>query len=246
MKIGNIPFIQKMRISLLISLTLLIFGCKNGCKNGTSSQTDQQKDSALAAHADSVELANAVNPLLVDSIKPPSLRDTVKLTDYGKDSLRMVVAFQLAANHMSRALKEKNALQFARFAPPVQVQKSGGENNYLQMLLRAFKEDQGVVSKVVAGPIKRVAAALDDSGYVHGWYCLIPVRRFVSYGNGDMEVEMQWFGGQTLNDGKKCYFLNVTKIEREKILSLIPDLRFVLDPEASNFDPSAAEPSPEQ
>jgi len=223
------PLYLPMKFGPLLILCFFLVSCKNGCN-----QTKvNPQDSAIVLKVDSAKFfAERNNPMTADSIMPPSLKDTAKLDEYGKDSLRLGVAFQYAANEMCRVLKQKNAAAYVKFTPPAVLTKYGGEKKFMASLNRFFQEETGEVDRIVAGPIKRVAASTDDQGYSHGWYCLMPVRRFIRSNTGEVAMEMQWFGGQTLDAGKHIYFLNVTKVPRDKILSLMPDLRFVLDPEA--------------
>ena len=169
------------------------------------------------------------NPMTADSITPSDIKDTAKLSEYGKDSLRMGIAFQRAANDMCRSIKTHDALGYLRFTPPNIIRVFGGKEKFLASLKKNFESETRYAERVVAGPVKRVAAAIDDEGYSHGWYCLMPVRQFLVDG-GNKVMDMQWFGGQTL-DGIHFYFINVTDVSKEHIAQLMPDLRYVLDPE---------------
>lgn len=102
---------------------------------------------------------------------------------------------------------------------------------YMDRLKTLFATDKPQFDRIVSGPVKKIAPAIDDEGYGHGWYCLMPVRRFTTV-NGKKTMEMQWLGGQTLDMGKNIYFIDITGAPREKILQIMPDLRFVLDEEA--------------
>lgn len=215
-----------MRSILILTGIFILAGCRNGCQK-----------TEVPGSGDTTAIAPTPkdnNPMTADSIIPPSLKDTAGMPEYNKDSLRMAIAFQRAANQLCGVLKNKDAEGYLKYTPPAVLKVFKGQTSlYLAKLREGFAAEAGTTDRIVAGPMKRVSAALDDQGYSHGWYCLMPVRRFVTT-NGKRVMEMQWFGGQSLDEGRTCYFLNVTNIERNKILSLIPDLRFVLDLEASN------------
>lgn len=221
-----------MRRIYLVLVPLLIFSCKNGCNKTGKTETEGSDTTQTSTGPGGIKNIN--DPMTADSIVPPSLKDTAKFTElYDKDSLRMAIAFQLAANEMCKVLKQKNAEGFVKFTPPAVIKVFGGEEKFVANLKKGFAEESGTIDRIVAGPVKRAAASTDDQGYSHGWYCLIPVRRFVQQG-GEVVMELQWFGGQTLDEGKKIHFMNVTKVPRDKIINLMPDLALVLDQEASN------------
>ena len=164
-----------------------------------------------------------------DSIIPPSLKDTLGLDEYGKDSLKMCVAFQLAANKLSRAYMEKDVLTYSSFTPPEILKMYGGPEKYRSRVKELLSQDHVEFDHIISGPVKRVQAAVDNDGFAHGWYCLMPVRNYIKK---DGKMEMQWLGGQTLDGGKTIYFLDITGKPKEQILQIMPDLvHFVLDQE---------------
>lgn len=171
------------------------------------------------------------DPMIADSIAAPSLKDTAGLDEYGKDSLKISAAFQHAANVLSRAYREKDVVTYAQFTPPAIIKMYGGADIYRSKVKAYMQQDSLVFTRVVCGPVKRIQPAIDNEGYAHGWYCLMPVRRFRNSGGKEI-MEIQWLGGQTLDLGKTIYFLDVTGKPREQIMQIMPDLRFVLDQEA--------------
>lgn len=205
----------------LSGVLITLFSC-TGNKPSTDEKSGVEQKNNSAAN----------DPMIADSITPSSVKDTQMLSEYGKDSLKMSAAFQRAANGMARSLKAHDALAYTAYTPPTILQKFGGKERFVQSLRSNFEAEKRQVERVVAGPIKNIAAALDDQGYEHGWYCLMPVRQFLNE-DGKKVMEMQWFGGQSLN-GKDFYFINITDIPREHILQIMPDLRYVLDPETGN------------
>lgn len=173
------------------------------------------------------------NPMTADSITPAQLKDTVGLDDYGKDSLRMSIYFQRAANALSQAYLTKDVPTYCKYSAPVLVNAAGGMSAYMQRVReKVFDNNYLTYDRLVTGPAKRIGAAIDDQGYAHGWYCLMPVRRFRHEGGKEI-MEVQWLGGQSLDMGKHIYFLDVTGKPREAILQVMPDLRLILDQEAT-------------
>lgn len=202
----------------------LLFSCQNGNKD-QSSPTDSNSHSLVDPMPN--------NPAqTIDSIQTPNLKDTAGLDEYAKDSLRMAIAFQIAANDLSRAFRNKDVIAYCKYSPPTLIKMFGGIEKYRSRVKESFEKNPVAFSRILSGPVKRVKAALDDDQYAHGWYCLIPVRRF-TVENGQEVMEMQWLGGQTLDEGKNICFLDVTGKTREQIMQIMPDLRFVLDEETN-------------
>jgi hypothetical protein len=169
--------------------------------------------------------------MTADTLAPTKVTDTAGLDEYGKDSLKLSALFQHAANDLSQAYLKKDAYTYAKYTPPVIIKTYGSADRYRAKVQEVLNSDPIVFDRIVSGPVKRIQAAVDDDGYGHGWYCLMPVRRFRNI-NGKPAMEIQWLGGQTLDMGKTIYFLDVTGKPREQILQIMPDLRFVLDKEA--------------
>lgn len=162
-------------------------------------------------------------------IAPPKLSDTANIKDpLAKDSLRMHVAFQLAANELSGAYINKDAATYAKYTMPSIIKANGGETTYKQKLDMVFK-DPGTPSyfKVLSGPLQRTKAKLDDQGYLQGWYCLLPVRMYRTEAGKTLQ-DIKWMGGQSLDEGKTIYFIDITNLPPEKIAQIMPDLQVVL------------------
>lgn len=203
-------------------MVLLILGSCSGSDSGNDSGNDS---------GDTLKPVSN-DPLTADSIAPTSLKDTANLDEYGKDSLKMSAAFQHAANVLSKAYQNRDVVTYSQFTPPVVIKMYGSPEAYRSKVREFMMRDTPVFDRVVSGPVKRVQAAVDNEGYGHGWYCLMPVRRFRKKGGKDV-MEIQWLGGQTLDMGKTIYFLDVTGKPREQIMQIMPDLRFVLDQEVN-------------
>lgn len=162
-------------------------------------------------------------------IAPPNIEDTASLNDpMAKDSLKMHVAFQLAANELSGAYLNKDAGTYAKYTLPSIIKANGGDVAYRQKLAMVF-QDPGTPSyfKVLSGPLQRTKAKLDDQGYLQGWYCLLPVRMFRTEAGKTMQ-DIKWMGGQSLDEGKTIHFIDITNLPPEKIAQIMPDLQVVL------------------
>ena len=201
-----------MRKLLALLLLPLMFSCSGPSKSGKTT--------------DSTEVSN--NPLTADSITPPQMRDTAKLNEYQRDSLRMSIAFQRAANELSIAYRDKDIPTYTKYTHPEIVKLNGGAAKYMVKLEGMFAKEHIKYERIVSGPVRRTAASVDDQGYSQGWYCLIPVHRFRAK-NGKHVMELQWLGGQTLDFGKHIYFIDVTSAPREKIIQIMPDIAGLLD-----------------
>lgn len=165
----------------------------------------------------------------VAGIAPPNIEDTASLNDpMAKDSLKMHVAFQLAANELSGAYLNKDAATYAKYTLPSIIKANGGDVAYRQKLAMVFQDPHTPsYFKVLSGPLQRTKAKLDDQGYLQGWYCLLPVRMFRTEAGKTMQ-DIKWMGGQSLDEGKTIHFIDITNLPPEKIAQIMPDLQVVL------------------
>lgn len=169
------------------------------------------------------------NTIVGDTVVPVDLGDTAKMDLMEKDSLRMMQAFQLAANRYAKAYLAKNAGICAEYAIPAMVKAYKGEENYKNKLQQYFQADPIQPERIVAGPIDRLGVKLDKEGYGYGWYCIMPVRRYLTQ-NGKKVVDIQYMAGQTLDEGKKIYFIDITGMPLGKIQMLMPDIDCIIKP----------------
>lgn len=184
----------------------------------------QQTQDASSESNDAV-----ANTIVGDTVVPVDLKDTAKLDMMGKDSLRMMQAFQLAANRYSQAFLAKNTAICAEYALPAMIKAYKGEENYKNRLQQFFQTDPIQPERIVAGPIDRIGVKLDKEGYGYGWYCIMPVRRYLTQ-NGKKVVDIQYMAGQTLDEGKKIYFIDITGMPLGKIQMLMPDIDCIIRP----------------
>lgn len=216
----------KIYYPLQIALaTLLICSTLICCNPNSTKDSDSLPTSQSTA---AYEKAKAGSETSV-GIAPPKFSDTINITDpLAKDSIKMQIAFQLAANELSAAYINKNAKTYARFTLPTIVTASGGASAYLQKLQGVFNNpNTPVYSKILSGPIQKTKPRLDDQGYLQGWYCLMPVRMFRKEATKTIQ-DIKWMGGQSLDEGKTIYFIDITNMPPEKIMQIMPDLRVAL------------------
>lgn len=217
---------MRHHIYLAIGLIFIAGSCKNGCRGSRTDKPDSQDTSAvqISDYNDPRELRK------LDSIPLPALADTAGMDETATDSLRFAWLFQKEANRLGRAELARDYAALASFAPEGVLKRFGGKDAYISRL-KAADAERTAYTKVLNGPVKRVAPAVDEQGYSSAWYCLMPVRAYRMQ-DGKEVVDMMWLGGQASLNGGKAVFLNITSLSREQILQVMPDLRFVLDNEA--------------
>lgn len=155
--------------------------------------------------------------------------DTTNLASLSVDSIKMCAAFQTAANEFTTGYKNKDAKIYVKYSHPAIVKMNGGMDKFIAKVSSNMKMDTFKLAKMITGPVKRVEPAVDPKGKVAGWYCLMPVRLWIT--NNPKDFRVQWLAGQTLNMGRDIYFIDITGKPKEKIYQLIPDFHFVLDKE---------------
>lgn len=161
-------------------------------------------------------------------IAPIKLSDTTGKDMLGIDSVKITIAFQLAANELSMAYVNKDANTYAKYTPESIIKRKGGKLSYVQSLNNYFQSGDMPYFKILSGPIQRTLPKLDDQGYGNGWYCLMPVKMYRKSQSGEVLQDLKWMGGQTLDEGKNIYFIDITNMTPEKINQIMPDLRVVL------------------
>ncbi len=211
--------------------TTLLVGFVVGYALTGCNQTEKEREQPQLAETPNSDPYKNANPGTETSagIAPPKIEDTASIKDpMAKDSLKMHVAFQLAANELSGAYMNKDAAVYAKYTLPAIIKANGGDVAYLQKLNMVFK-DPGTPTyfKVLSGPLQRTKAKLDDQGYLQGWYCLLPVRMFRTEAGKTMQ-DIKWMGGQSLDEGKTIHFIDITNLPPEKIAQIMPDLQVVL------------------
>ncbi len=224
-----IPMANMKQIFMATLCVAAAVACQSGKKDSETGKTD---DVATKTEAEALVLPEIQNnPIALkklDSIPLPLLKDTANIDETGKDSLKFTRLFQLAANRLCRAEKDKDYEELASFTPASIIKFYKSRTAYIERM-KINDEGRPVYEKILAGPIQKIAPATDDKGFAAAWYCLIPVRSYRKDGQGNEVVDMSWLGGQCDIKNKTVYFLNVTGLSREQIVQVMPDLTFVLD-----------------
>jgi hypothetical protein len=144
------------------------------------------------------------------------------------DSFRMRRAFQIAANEFTMGYDKGDWDAFLAHLHPSITNSNGGSTNFKQRLKEIKLQDTFKYERIISGPVKSMMAMRDSKGNITGWYCLMPVRRWIK-GRPETEFQLQWIAGQSLNNGKTVHFIDVTKVPKDKIAQIMPDLIPLLD-----------------
>jgi len=175
--------------------------------------------SADAVKTDSSEIISSEKPRDVEG----------DLTTIELDSFRIRREFQISAKKFSEAFKAGDFDEFLNYLHPVIVNANGGRNEFKGRLSEIYiADDTAMYRKTMIGPVSQMIGVRDPKGNITGWYCTMPVRRWLK-GSSDEKFQLQWLGGQTLNNGKNCYFVDITQIEKEKIYQIMPDFHYLLE-----------------
>jgi hypothetical protein len=210
---------------LLLTATILC-ACQQGNKKNDDVESITKEDSLTLILPEIQNNPAALKKL--DSIPLPTLKDTAGKDETGKDSIKFTRLFQLAANRLCRAEKDKDYEELATFTPASIIRFYKSKAAYIERM-KMSDESRPQYNKILAGPIQKIAPAADDQGFAAAWYCLMPVRSYRSDAQGNEVVDMSWIGGQCDINNQNVYFLNVTGLSREQIVQVMPDLTFVLD-----------------
>jgi hypothetical protein len=212
--------LSPLGLALLCILGLGMFGCGQESNDDHSDSANVSTDPYLNAAPGSETPAG---------IAPPKYTDTLKFSDpLAKDSVKLSIAFQRAANELGTAYLNKDVNGYAKFCLPAIEKMAGGPAGYRAKLQSIFADKKATqYYKILSGPIQRTKASLDDQGYLQGWYCLMPVKMFRREAGKVME-DIKWMGGQTLDEGKTVYFIDITNVPPENIMQIMPDLKVVL------------------
>ena len=202
--------------------------CQPGNKhNDAETEKSISKEDSLTLILPEIQ-NNPVALKKLDSIPLPTLKDTVGKDETGKDSIKFTRLFQLAANRLCRAEKDKDYEELSTFTPASIIRFYKSRSAYIERM-KMSDESRPQYDKILAGPIQKIAPAADDQGFAAAWYCLMPVRSYRRDAQGNEVVDMSWIGGQCDIKNQNVYFLNVTGLSREQIVQVMPDLTFVLD-----------------
>lgn len=210
----------------LISIALLCI-VFSACNKGCNKEIDKEKILPKKRTLAELDQTNPAELRELDSIPVPAVKDTAGKDEEYKDSLVFASLFQQEGNRFARAEMQRDYKTLAYFAPEGVLKYYGGAAGYIK---RLQTKDSGVApyNKILIGPVKLLAPAKDDQGYASAWYCLTPVRSYAD-ANGNKMVDMFWLGGEAEIKNKKVSFINVSRIDRNKLLQVMPNLSIVLD-----------------
>lgn len=215
---NNTAFSNKPLSKIFIWLTIFASAAQfQSCGNS------EETDSSGVDTSQTSEKANSA----VDTIETSGIVEG-DLTANELDSFRMRRAFQVAANEFTMGYDQGNWDAFLAHLHPSIIQANGGSTNFKQKLKEIKLQDTFKYERIVSGPVKSMMAMRDSRGNITGWYCLMPVRRWLK-GRPESEFQLQWIAGQSLNNGKTVHFIDVTKVPKEKIAQIMPDLIPLLD-----------------
>jgi hypothetical protein len=199
----------KIKYALILS-TVLICSCQ-------SNQEESPDNSALesaTSESKSPEKASSENDnsqVLNDSL----LDERVKL------------GFESAANAFMNSYRQEKFLEFAKYMHPAVVKAFGGPAAFAEQTQKGKSQDKQVYRKWECGPLEKFKTIRDDRGRITGWYCVVPIKRWLE-GRPDHQFQMQWLGGQCLN-AKDFHFIDITDGDKDLIYRIMPDMRFLLE-----------------
>lgn len=203
---------QFQRLSI-VAAALFFGGCfLSGCSSDSKSGPD-------ADSASSTTTSSSKDTVIVEG----------DLTANELDSFRIRRSFQTSAKNFNDAFQKGKFDDFLNYLHPAIIAANGGRMSFKSRLQEIYKaDDTALYRQTLIGPVSQMIGVRDPKGNLTGWYCTMPVRRWLK-GAPDEEFQLQWLGGQTLNQGKNCYFVDITQIEKEKIYQIMPDFRYLLE-----------------
>ncbi len=135
--------------------------------------------------------------------------------------------FELAAQAFMERYREGDFTEFVRYMHPAVVQVYGGNLAFIEQLKKSKAQDLNTYRKWKAGPLEAFTAVRDDRGRITGWYCVVPIKRWLKEA-ADGEYQLQWLGGQSLN-GTDFHFIDITDGDKGMIYRIMPDMRYLLE-----------------
>ncbi len=204
--------------SLFILLAILTFAVQfQSCGNSEETESSDTDTALSLTESNSVVDTISTAPVVEGDLSASEL-----------DSLRMRRAFQVAANEFTMGYDQGNWDAFLAHLHPSITNSNGGSTNFKQRLKEIKLQDTFKYERIISGPVKSMMAMRDSKGTITGWYCLMPVRRWLKR-KPESEFQLQWIAGQSLNNGKTVHFIDVTKVPKDKIAQIMPDLIPLLD-----------------
>lgn len=194
-------------------MILLFIGA---CGNDSSEQDDQ-----------SLPMKNEA---VVESNSDPLIND-------GKSNLgteiptekEMEIIFEESATEFAKSFREGDFKTFISYMHPMLVRAQGGSMEFEEKLKKMENPDElKAFRKWEVGPVRAIKEVRDKSGKHSGWYCIIPVTRWLKNASDSM-AQQQWLAGQSLNQGRNCYFMDITGTEEQQAYQIMPNLRYLFE-----------------
>ncbi len=135
--------------------------------------------------------------------------------------------FEKAAKAFMDCYREARFAEFVQYMHPTVVKVYGGDLAFIDQLKKSKAQDKQRYRKWESGPLEAFTAVRDPKGLVTGYYCVVPIKRWLE-GSSESEYQLQWLGGQSL-DGEKFHFVDITDGDKGMIYRIMPDMRYLLE-----------------
>jgi len=135
--------------------------------------------------------------------------------------------FERAAKAFMDSYREARFAEFVQYMHPAVVKAYGGDLAFIDQLKKSKAQDKQRYRRWESGPLEAFTAVRDPKGLVTGYYCVVPIKRWLE-GTSEAEYQLQWLGGQSL-DGKNFHFVDITDGDKGMIYRIMPDMRYLLE-----------------
>jgi len=196
--------------------TLMILLFVGACGSDSSDEVDQ----SVSLENEAVGKSNA-DPLINDSTSNSETGIPTKK--------EMEIIFEESATEFANSFREGDFKTFISYMHPTLVRAQGGNMEFEEKLKKMENPDEHkAFRKWEVGPVRAIKEVKDKSGKHSGWYCVIPVTRWLKNAP-DSVAQQQWLAGQSLNQGRNCYFMDITGTEEQQAYQIMPDLRYLFE-----------------
>ena len=196
--------------------TLMILFFIGACGNDSSDEIDSSLSMKYEAtgKSNSESLINGGKPTLGDEIHTKK---------------EMEIIFEESATEFANSFREGDFKTFISYMHPTLVRAQGGNMEFEEKLEKMENPDELMAfRKWKVGPVRAIKEVKDKSGKHSGWYCIIPVTRWLKNAP-DSVAQQQWLAGQSVNQGRNCYFMDITGTEEQQAYQIMPDLRYLFE-----------------
>lgn len=190
----------------------MIFAACGDSSKESPQASSVNKDSIISEPSEKTE---EIQQPQIEGISPEKL-----------DSLRVRKKFNESAQNFWDAYKDGNFDIYVRYLHPTIIRSLGGTAEFKRRAKAMKAQDPYEYDEVMVGPVDSMSSARNERGDITGWYCVMPIRRWVKGAPAD-QYQLQVLAGQTTDHGKNCVFADITNMPKEKILLLMPDMRFL-------------------